>query len=586
MAVEIIAEIANAHQGDPDTAARLAEAAFDAGADAVKFQVYFAEELLVERHPRFAHFSRQSFSPETWADLLAGAVGRGTIYCDVFGLKAADVALEGGAAGVKVHSSDSGNIPLLRRLAEADGRIFLSAGGTTLRELIDAVATVSGGDCKPVLMHGFQSYPTEVADSQLARIAELVDVFGDACEYGYADHAAGDDVFATLLPAMALPYGIRYVEKHVTFRRADEGVDYYSSIDMADLPKFIETVRAAETGLGGGTPRFSSAERHYRDTVKKHFVTARALRRGDVIAAADLVMKRVPDADGDVLPYEMLVGRELAVDVPVEHQLGRGDVVNTVWALPVARSASSRLPGKALLEIAGMPALAHLFERLKRIPVIDHIVFCTTELAEDDELAELAAAHGVACHRGPVDNVLARMLGALEGADVDVVLRVTGDDILTDRDYVERAVRHHFRVNAEYTDLKELPGGTEVEVFDVALLRSIMQFCSDGEGTEYLTSYVIDNADQFRTARAPVDPDHARDWRLTLDTPEDLQVVGRLLEGMRDIGKPLEYTLDDITAFFDAHPEVLELNADVRKRQTPVEVDTRLAWQVERDAVR
>ncbi len=578
MPVEIIAEIANAHQGDPAQAAAIAEQAFDAGADAIKFHIYYADEFLVECHPRFEHFTNQSFGPEIWADLIPRAKQRGTVYCDVFGPRAVETAVLHGADGVKVHSSDTGNLPVLEAVAAAGCKVFLSAGGTSARELGAAVRIFTDAGRRPVILHGFQSYPTEVQDSDLNRLAWLRNTFGETCDFGYADHVAGDDPFAYTLPVMALPFDIKVIEKHVTLNRAAEGIDYYSSINVADLPAFIDVVRRAESGLGQGTGHFSASEQYYRDTVKKHFVAARALPKGHVLAADDLVMKRVPDVEGDAVEMAKLIGRALVADIPFEHRLCRADVANQVWALPVARSASSRLPGKALMDVAGMPALGHLFERLKRIPVIDRIVFCTTELDEDLVLADLAAEHGMDCYRGPVDNVLARMLGALEGSNADVVLRVTGDDILIDRDYVVAAVDHHLRSNAEYTDLKKLPSGTEVEVFDADLLRDIARLCADGEGTEYLTFYVVDNADQFRIAHAPVDARHAHDWRLTLDTPEDYEVVRRLLEGMRDQGRALDYSLDDIVTFFDAQPDVLELNAMVRQRQAPIDVDTSLDW--------
>ncbi|MEK9723185.1 MAG: N-acetylneuraminate synthase family protein [Rhodospirillaceae bacterium] len=578
MAVEIIAEIANAHQGDPDQAAALAARAFAAGADAVKFQVYYADEFLVERHPRFQHFRNQSFGLDVWARLIPAAKQAGRVYCDVFGPRAVETAMANGADGVKIHSSDTGNLPVLRAAARSGGRVFLSAGGTTARELAAAVRIFTDAGQRPVILHGFQSYPTEIEDSDLNRLIWLKAAFGDACDLGYADHVAGNDAFATTLPAMALACGIQVIEKHVTLDRAAEGVDYYSSIDVADFAAFVDAMRRAESGLGAGTGDFSPSERHYRDTVKKHFVAARDLPAGHVLTIDDLIMKRVPDVEGDAVDMAKLLGRALVADVPFEHRLKRADVVNKVWALPVARSASSRLPGKAMLDVAGMPALAHLFERLKRIETIDRIVFCTTTLPEDDALAALAAEHRIDCHRGPVDNVLARMLGALDGGDADVVLRVTGDDILIDRDYVQRAVAHHLATNAEYTDLKALPSGTEVEVFDADLLRDIERLCADGEGTEYLTFYVVDNAGQFRVTQAPVDHRHAHDWRLTLDTPKDYEVVRRLLEGMRDAGKALDYTIGDIVAFFDAHPEVLEINAGVRQRQAPVSVDTSLDW--------
>ena len=413
MPVEIIAEIANAHQGDPRTAATLAERAFAAGADAVKFQIYFADELLVERHPRFAHFSDQAFDAETWAELIPAATEKGSVYCDVFGPRALETALAHGAAGVKVHSSDTGNMTLLHQVADGGCRAFLSAGGTTARELHRAIDVFVERGFRPVLLHGFQSYPTQVEASNLARLAWLGETFGNVADIGYADHVAGDDPFAHILPAMALGYGICVIEKHVICDRSAQGVDYYSSIDVQTLGTFIDTMRQAESAIGDVSGHFVPSERTYRDSIKKHFVAVSDLPAGHVLEAKDMDMKRVPDVTGDAVALEMLTGRALLRDVPIEHRLTRTDVACRVWALPVARSASSRLPGKALLDVAGMPALGHMFERLKRIEMIDRIVFCTTDLAEDDVLADLAQQYFIPCHRGPVDDVLARMLGAM-----------------------------------------------------------------------------------------------------------------------------------------------------------------------------
>ena len=116
----------------------------------------------------------------------------------------------------------------------------------------------------------------------------------------------------------------------------------------------------------------------------------------------------------------------------------------------------------------------------------------------------------------------------------------------------------------------------DVNVLD--FLRDIGRMRADGDGTEYLTNYVTENSDQFRIAQAPVDPRHARDWRLTLDTSEDYAVICKLLEAMRAGGKALEYDMDDIVEFFEAHPEILEINAGVRQREKPICVETRLDW--------
>ena len=578
--IEIVAEVANAHQGDPETALKIASAAADAGADAVKFQLYSGPELLVRSHPRFEHFSKQAFSESEWEQIFAPLKARGVkIYADVFGLEAMKIAAGSDIAGVKIHSSDLANLPLLEAAAGWGRLILLATGGSTAREINTALDIVADAQRRPMLLHGFQAYPTAVEDSELNRLVWLKETYGARADIGYMDHVAGDDSYSTTLPAMAIAMGAQMIEKHVTLNRAAEGIDYYSSIDVPqDFSRFVIDMRRAEEALGNVEPRFSVSENHYRVTVKKHWVTTRVLAKGHILGKDDLVMKRVHEQGSEPVEMDKLLGRALLEDVEEETPITRAHVACSVWALVVARFASSRLPGKALIDIAGGPALGHLFERLKQASSIDRIIFCTTTAGEDGPLTALAGEHNIDCYRGPVEDVLGRMLGAIEGKSADIILRVTGDDILVDPDYVNSAVDHHLATNAEYTDLKALPSGTEVEVFDAALLRTIWAAARDRNGTEYLTSYVVENRDQFRVTYAPVAPQHSHDWRLTLDTAEDLAVVSGLLDAMRSKGKALDYRLDDIVAYFGENPDALEANSQVRQRQTPIEVDVGLNW--------
>jgi len=578
--VEIIAEIANAHQGNAGNAISLAEAALAAGANAVKFQVYSVGELLVRNHPRFKHFQQQSFSADIWKHILSKVVPQGRVYCDVFGLDALEIATRADVYGYKVHSSDLGNICLLQTLRQTKKRILLAVGGSTIREIGRAVATIVTKKApRPVLMHGFQSYPTAIEDTCLSRLDWLKGIFGKRCDIGYMDHVAGDDPLVFTLPLMAIGMGVTVIEKHITLERNARGVDYYSSLNPDEFARFVETVRRMEQAIGDSPEKFSKSEREYRRQIKKHWVTVYPLKAGHVLDVPDLVMKRVDDDLTEVVEFNRLVGRPLLHDCPGEYLLTGIDVPQTVWALVIARLRSSRLPGKSLLDVGGMPALLHLLERLKQAKTVNKIVLCTTEESEDNKLVAVARGARVGYFRGPTEDVLGRMLGALKGQAVDVVLRVTGDDILIDPDYVDRAVLHHLKYNAEYSDMKALPSGTEVEVFDVSLLRDIWKAAKDAGGTEYLTTYIVDHRDQFRTTSVPVDQRHAWKWRLTMDTPEDYQVIKFFLEAMRILGKAVTYRLDDIVDFFTKHPEILELNTQVRQRSAPPEVCTDLKWR-------
>jgi len=579
--VEIIAEIANAHQGDPDLALQIAHSALEAGADAVKFQIYSAEELMVRSHPRFEHFQEQSFSAEVWNQLIRSvAAFESQVYCDVFGPDALEIARQAGVYGFKVHSSDLGNTQLLQSLAQTRQQVLLGVGGSTAREIASAVKQLHSPLApRPVLLHGFQSYPTAVEDCHLIRVKWLRQIFGEVCDIGYADHIDGDDPLATTFPMVAVGMGATVLEKHITLNREERGVDYYSSLNPNEFRRFVEAVRYAEQAIGELSEEFAASERTYRQQVKKHWVTIGPLTAGHLLASQDLGMKRLGDHKADVVELEKLVGRVLLEDCSKEYPVTRANVPQTVWAMVLARTRSTRLPGKATLEIGGMPTLQHLCERLKQAHSLDRIVLCTTEEPEDDSLVQLAEHSGVHWFRGPTEDVLGRMLGALEGEDVDLAVRVTGDDILVDPDYLDRAVSHHLRVNAEYSDLKALPSGTEVEVFDVALLRDLWLLARDSSGTEYLTTYIAYHRDQFRTTSVPVDGRHSHRWRLTLDTPEDFKVICKLLEAMQAQGKAQTYRLDDIVEFFSEHPEILALNSQVSQSQIAPKLCTELDWR-------
>ena len=229
--INIIAEIANAHQGDPNAALRLAKAAAEAGANSVKFQIYSAQELLTRSHPRYAHFRGQAFDEQTWDWLLLEAKLLGVeVYADVFGHDAFKIAKKHSLDGVKVHSSDLINSTLLDEIALFDGKVFLAVGGSSLMEIRYAFEHVSkfDGPTEIVLMHGFQAYQTEVEDSKLERLNSLKKLFSKSLSIGYMDHVDADSLFSSILPLLSIPFGVKYIEKHITFDRAKKGVDYYS----------------------------------------------------------------------------------------------------------------------------------------------------------------------------------------------------------------------------------------------------------------------------------------------------------------------------------------------------------------------
>ncbi len=582
--IKIIAEIANAHQGSSSEAIKLFHSFKRVGAHAVKFQIYNAEELLVKSHSRFEHFKKQSFSHDEWEKIFDD-INRNDIevYADIFGLKSLEYAISKNLDGIKIHSSDLGNHAVLSLIKNYEGRIFVSAGGSTAPEIIKFINPIikSGTSREIVLMHGFQTYPTPVEDSNLKKFNFFKSIFEDKVSYGYMDHIDADSELARYVPFALIFNGIDYFEKHVTHNRKEKGTDYFSSFEPEEFLEFSKNIKEIESSYGKEDSFFSDAEKTYRTQAKKVYVYSRDLKKGSVISANDIVMKR-SDTQIPSLAYDELIGRELCKDVKREDQALKSHLNLKVLAVVVVRTGSSRLPGKALKSIIGEESIVHLLKRLdvsKERKILDNLIVCTSLSNSDDELAALIGNLGYKVYRGSEENVLNRMiLGINDNPDFEIILRITGDDILIDPDYLQKTIDHHKANNSDYTDAKNLPSGTEVEVFSKKVLEFINDYSIDTSGSEYLTNYFRDIEEHFRSSSLHVKEDFS-DIRLTLDTEEDYELISFLLNKMAEKGKKYDYSLDDIKEVFKEYPDKLELNSNIKQRAIPKRYSTDVDWK-------
>ncbi len=344
---EIIAEIANSHQGSPINAEKLALKSLDAGADAVKFQIYFADELLVKNHPRYLHFKKQSFNETDWSKLIAKVKKKGRVYCDIFGIKAFKLAKKLNVDGYKIHSSDLLNYFLLKKVSKENKKIFLSAGGSKVAEIKYALKFFKGSKKKPILLHGFQSYPTKIEDTKLKRISFLKNYFKNSADIGYQDHTSGDDPFNLYLPLIAIGMGASVIEKHVTLDRKKKGTDYYSSIEPKDLKKFIEIVKKSNISLGTDIFSFSKSENKYRSEVKKHWVSNKNLNKKNIINK-NIIMKRIHSLDFEPLYYDDIKSSEISKNIGRDEIINLSNIKSKNVAIIVARSNSKRLKKKLI----------------------------------------------------------------------------------------------------------------------------------------------------------------------------------------------------------------------------------------------
>jgi len=228
-----------------------------------------------------------------------------------------------------------------------------------------------------------------------------------------------------------------------------------------------------------------------------------------------------------------------------------------------ARMDSSRLPRKVLLKLGGRSVLERVVRAAQASGVLDELVVATTTEAADDAIVAECAAIGVACHRGPVDDVLARFLGVLDQHESDIMLRFTADNPLIDPAIISRAHRVFVASGADYlsTSLAHtLPRGLDVEMVRTPVLRQIDALAIEHHRV-HVTSYIYTHADDFDVIGLTLQPDLSH-LRLTLDTEDDWKLIEAIVDHFGD--EPVE--LKTLAAWLADRPDLTELNAHVLQK--------------------
>lgn len=286
--VFVIAEVANSHEGSLEAAKKLVRAAADAGADAVKFQKFVVEELLVSTHADFELFKSLQLREEEWREIFDWGRELGIIiFADVFDIPSAEFMSSLDVPAYKIHSTDLSNPELLEYVASKGKPIFLGVGATYLDEIERAVAFLHK---EVILVHGFQAFPTRIEETNFEFLKTLHDRF--QCLVGFMDHVDGSDELAKILPLVALGYNACVLEKHITLNRSEKGIDHESALNPDEFQKFVGLVRKVESAIGTGENLFSENEEHYRLKTKKSIVARRDIKAGEIVAHDMLAFRR------------------------------------------------------------------------------------------------------------------------------------------------------------------------------------------------------------------------------------------------------------------------------------------------------
>lgn len=236
-----------------------------------------------------------------------------------------------------------------------------------------------------------------------------------------------------------------------------------------------------------------------------------------------------------------------------------------------ARMRSSRCPGKAIAPLAGKPLLEHLLERVSSLGGPSRVVLATSVDPSNDVLVALAERLGIAAFRGDEDDVLGRYLEVARRFRADHVVRVTGDNPLTDLPLIESLSRRHVETDSDYT---YVPGDALLMgiLSEVISRRALEASHREGEArhrSELVTLYIKENPEKFRIERVELPKELYRpEYRLTVDEPEDVVLLSRIFDRLYRQGRVLQ-TIEAIR-LLDSHPELAAINAHIQASKVNV----------------
>ncbi len=297
----IIAEAGVNHNGDVNLAKRLVDVAKEAGADAVKFQTFKAEELVTEtaekagyqkettssEESQFEMIKKLELSERNFKEISAYAHRKGIIFLSsAFDEGSADLLDRLSVPAFKVGSGEITNFPLLKHIAKKKKPIILSTGMSTIDEVEEALEIIRNEGAKEIiLLHCVTSYPAKVEDTNLRAMETLRQTF--KLPVGLSDHTLG-----ITIPIAAVATGACVIEKHFTLDKNLAGPDHKASLEPDELKHMVKSIRDVEKAMGDGIKRPTKEEEENRKAVRKSIVSRIDIPKGAVITKKMLAIKR------------------------------------------------------------------------------------------------------------------------------------------------------------------------------------------------------------------------------------------------------------------------------------------------------
>ncbi len=319
--MQLIAEIAQAHDGSLGIAHSYIDALADSGVDAVKFQTHIAEaessmhepfrtKFSYEDKNRYDYWKRMEFTLEQWEGLKKHCEEKNVEFLSSpFSISAVELLEKIGVKRYKIGSGEINNFLLLRKIAKTGKPIILSSGMSSFSELDETMKFLQEFDNHLSILQCTTAYPTKPEQWGLNVINELKKRYG--MPVGFSDHSG--DIYACLA---ATSLGAEILEFHAVFDKRMFGPDSKASLAIDEVKRLVKGVREIELSLSNEIDK--NENRQYEDLkniFEKSLAVNKNLEKGSILQFSDLEAKKPKGFGIDASEYENVIGRKVNKDL-------------------------------------------------------------------------------------------------------------------------------------------------------------------------------------------------------------------------------------------------------------------------------
>lgn len=321
--VFVIAEAGVNHNGSIEVAKELVDAAARAGADAVKFQTFKAENLVCKNaekanyqmettdtsESQFEMLKKLELTLDMHQQLITYCKQKNIMFLSTpFDIDSLYFLVDLGVEIIKIPSGEITNYPLLREVGKTGKEVIISSGMSTLDEVREALDILKEfGSKRITVLHCNTEYPTPYEDVNLNAMVTMREKLN--INVGYSDHTSGIEI-----PIAATALGASVIEKHFTLDKSMEGPDHKASLEPMELEKMIASIRIVEKAMGNGVKEPSDSESKNINIVRKSIVAKHNIPSGNVFTEENLTTKR-PGTGISPMRWNEVIGKVASRDI-------------------------------------------------------------------------------------------------------------------------------------------------------------------------------------------------------------------------------------------------------------------------------